>query len=263
MATASPTCTWPAGAIRRPCIATTARAGGALRFEPVHDPAVDLTDVFGAYPLDIDGDGQVDLAVLRNRENVLLRGLGDCRFERANETWSFDGGEAMTTAFSATWEGSNALPTLALGNYRLLDAASEPGAGCDDNELIRPNPAGTGYGPPDTLAPGYCALSMLFSDWDRSGRRDLRVSNDRQYYDPANGQEQLWRIAPGRRSEAVHRRRWLGAAPDRGDGHRQPGPDRRMGYPRSISPARAPTGSRPSPAARPPQPTAKSRSSAA
>ena len=23
---------------------------------------------------------------------------------------------------------------------------------------------------------------MLFSDWDRSGRRDLRVSNDRHYY---------------------------------------------------------------------------------
>jgi hypothetical protein len=38
---------------------------------------------------------------------------------------------------------------------------------------------------------------MLFSDWDRSGRRDLRVSNDRHYYDPVNGQEQLWRIAPG------------------------------------------------------------------
>ena len=38
---------------------------------------------------------------------------------------------------------------------------------------------------------------MLFSDWDRSGRRDLRISNDREYYDPANGQEQLWRIAPG------------------------------------------------------------------
>ena len=39
---------------------------------------------------------------------------------------------------------------------------------------------------------------MLFSDWDRSGRRDLRVSNDRQYYsDLSDGQEQLWRIAPG------------------------------------------------------------------
>jgi hypothetical protein len=37
-----------------------------------------------------------------------------------------------------------------------------------------------------------CALSLLFSDWDRSGRRDLRVSNDRHYSTEA--QEQLWRI---------------------------------------------------------------------
>ena len=37
---------------------------------------------------------------------------------------------------------------------------------------------------------------MLFSDWDRSGRRDLRVSNDRQY--DAAAHEQLWRIEPGR-----------------------------------------------------------------
>ena len=38
---------------------------------------------------------------------------------------------------------------------------------------------------------------MLFSDWDRSGRRDLRVSNDRHYYPADQGEEQLWRIAPG------------------------------------------------------------------
>jgi hypothetical protein len=36
---------------------------------------------------------------------------------------------------------------------------------------------------------------MLFSDWDRSGRRDLRVTNDRHY--AANAQEQLWRVAGG------------------------------------------------------------------
>jgi hypothetical protein len=45
------------------------------------------------------------------------------------------------------------------------------------------------------LTPGYCTLSILFSDWDRSGRRDLRLSNDRHYY--TNGEEQLWRVAAG------------------------------------------------------------------
>jgi len=169
--------------------------GGALRFSPLHDPTVDLTDVYGAYPIDIDGDGLVDLAVLRNGETVLLRGVGGCHFERANEAWSFDGGHAMTTAFSATWEGSATLPTLALGNYHVLDSAGEPTDACASNELIRPDPTGRRYGAPGSLSPGFCALSMLFSDWDRSGRKDLRVSNDRHYYDPATGQEQLWHVA--------------------------------------------------------------------
>ncbi len=58
--------------------------GGALRFDPIHDPVTDLSAVTGAYPLDIDGDGIQDLVVLRIGENVILRGLGGCRF-RARE----------------------------------------------------------------------------------------------------------------------------------------------------------------------------------
>jgi hypothetical protein len=169
--------------------------GGALRFSRLQDDVTGLADVMGAYPIDIDGDGLTDLAVLRVGENVLLRGLGDCRFERANERWSFDGGDDWAAAFSAKWEGSADLPTLAIGNYRNLDPQGQPGDGCADNALFRPDAAGGGYGPPLVLTPGYCTLSMLFSDWDRSGRRDLRVSNDRQYY--TDGEEQLWRVAAG------------------------------------------------------------------
>ena len=169
--------------------------GGALAFKAIADAATDLTGVTGAYPLDIDGDGTVDLAVLRSGENVLLRGLGDCRFERANEAWSFDGGEELTTAFSATWEDSAALPTLAIGNYLKLDSTGDTTFDCADNRFYRPADGGTAYASPLALSPGYCSLSMLFSDWDRSGRRDLRVSNDRQYY--VNGEEQLWRVDPG------------------------------------------------------------------
>ncbi len=168
--------------------------GGALAFTRLTDPATDLTDVMGAYPIDIDGDGQVDVVVLRAGETVVLRGLGGCRFERGNERWGFDAGKADTTAFSATWEGSAGLPTLAVGRYLTLNASTNA-ASCTDNALLRPNPAGTAYGPPIVLSPGYCTLSILFSDWDRSGRRDLRVTNDREYY--ANGEDQLWRIAPG------------------------------------------------------------------
>ena len=171
--------------------------GGALRFAKVSDPVTDLTSVTGAYPIDVDGDGLTDLAVLRNGENVLLRGLGDCRFERANETWGYDGGDALTAAFSATWEGPAALPTLAFGNY--LDLANEQRTDCADSELVRPLPGGDTYASPIPLAPGYCTLSVLFSDWDRSGHTDLRMANDRHYY--LDGEEQLWRIQPG---EAPH-----------------------------------------------------------
>ena len=167
--------------------------GGSLAFEQVEGGATDLDAVVGAYPLDVDGDGLTDLAVLRVGENVLLRGTGDCGFERANERWGFDGGSSWSTAFSATWEAGASLPTLAVGNYLILDESGAPSFTCDEGELHRP--VGDRYGDPAALTPGWCPLSMLFSDWDRSGRRDLRVSNDRHYY--RDGQEQLWRINPG------------------------------------------------------------------
>ena len=173
------------------------RPTGRLRFSRLPHPETDLVRVTGAYPLDIDGDGRVDLAVLRLGENVLLRGLGDCRFERANEGWGFEGADASTTAFSATWEESAAWPTFAFGNY-VNEESTDRSRHCYDNELIRPRATEDGFASRVVLSPGWCALSMLFSDWDRSGRRDLRVSNDRHYYsDDSDGEEQLWRVAAG------------------------------------------------------------------
>ncbi len=169
--------------------------GGALRFTHLPSPATDLRGVNGAYPIDIDGDGIADIVTLRNGENVLLRGLGGCRFERANERWGLALKASATNAFSATWEGAATLPTLAFGNY-VDPASNDPHHLCFDNELVRPTANAQAYAAPIPLTPSWCALSMLFSDWDRSGRSDLRVSNDAQYYLPTDGQEQLWRIAP-------------------------------------------------------------------
>jgi hypothetical protein len=164
--------------------------GGALRFTRQVSAVTDLKDVTGAYPLDIDGDGHLDLAVLRRGGNVILRGLGDCNFEKANEQLGLDGGDGWTAAFSATWETSNTLPTLAFGNYLV------PGSDvCGASQLVRPASTGLQYAAPIALTPGYCTLSILFSDWSRSGQRDLRMANDRHYY--TDGEEQLWRIAPG------------------------------------------------------------------
>jgi hypothetical protein len=169
--------------------------GGALRFALLRDVAMDLEGVNGAYPIDIDGDGITDLVALRNGENVLLRGLGGCRFERANERWGLKLRPSATTAFSATWEAGATIPTLAFGSY-VDPASNDPHRLCLDNELVRPTATTGTYAPPIPLTPSWCALSMLFSDWSRSGRSDLRVSNDQHYYLPTDGQEQLWRVTP-------------------------------------------------------------------
>ena len=163
--------------------------GGALRFSQLAAAATDLTEVTGAYPLDVDSDGNTDLAVLRRDGNVVLRGLGDCRFEDATAQWGIDPGTSWTVAFSATWEATNALPTMAFGNY-----LGPERKGCADNQLVRPTAGGDSYDSPIAL-PGYCTLSLLFSDWGRTGARDLRVANDRHYY--LEGSEQLWQITPG------------------------------------------------------------------
>ena len=167
--------------------------GGGLHFSQIASSVTDLGSVLGAYPIDVDSDGHIDLAVLRLGENVMLRGLGGCRFERANEAWGIDGGEQWTAAFSAKWEEGNSLPTLAFGNYLDWPVDREQAASCADNSLLRP--AEAGYGEATALSPGWCTLSVLFADWDRSGRRDLRVANDRHYY--VDGSEQLWRVAAG------------------------------------------------------------------
>ena len=101
----------------------------------------------GAYPIDVDGDGTTDLVVLRNGESVLLRGLGNCTFERANERWSFTPGPGNATAFSATWEGGARLPTLAVGRYLKPDAYD-----CDASVLVRPDSAAQAYAAPIALS---------------------------------------------------------------------------------------------------------------
>ena len=180
---------------------------GALRFSAIADSALSETGVTGAYPLDIDADGHLDLAVLRLGANRLYRGLGDCRFEDAGDAWGVPGGDGWTTAFSAVWEGDNRLPTLAFGNYVDRDmwaamhtpfgdsgTGAAPTPACPDNVLFRPAGAKADrYAPSIPLSPGHCPLSMLFSDWSRAGRPDLRISNDRFYHEDT-GEEQLWHV---------------------------------------------------------------------
>ena len=165
--------------------------GSDLVFDAV-DSALSLTGVIGAYPLDIDSDGAMDLAILRVGENALMRGLGECHFAPF-EGIGFQTDARWTTAFSATWEAGQTLPTLAFGNYVDRSDPEGPFEACDINQLYRPE--GDSYTPPLPLEPGFCALSMLFTDWGRQGRADLRVSNDRHYY-VRGGEEQMWAMEP-------------------------------------------------------------------
>ena len=157
---------------------------------------LELTNAIGAYPLDVDGDGHTDLVVLRVGEVQVFRGLGNCKFQRANEAWQVTTSNAWHTAFSATWERGQNWPTLALGTYYDRSKPEFPWGTCTPAVLLRPAPSGKAFAPATPLLPGHCALSMLFSDWGRTGEAGLRVSNDREYY--KDGQEQLWKVPPGK-----------------------------------------------------------------
>ncbi|SLN32605.1 ASPIC and UnbV [Ruegeria meonggei] len=167
-------------------------SGSDVSFRVETPEQLSLTGVTGAYPLDIDSDGIMDLVVLRVGEDVLLKGEPDCAFSPF-ETIGFQSDDHWTTGFSATWEMGQTLPTLAFGTYVDRFDPEGPFETCGPTLLYRPD--GDSYQGPQQLEPGYCALSLLFSDWARTGRADLRVSNDRHYY-VRGGQEQLWAMEP-------------------------------------------------------------------
>ena len=169
---------------------TTATRGGALGF--TKSPLPEITGVTGAYPLDINSDGFMDLAILRVGENLLLKGGPECRFT-PYAAMGFASGDHWTTAFSATWEAGSQLPTLAFGNYVDRADPNGPFGTCESNYIYRPTNGR--YSTRLPLAPGFCALSILFTDWGQLGHADLRVSNDRHYY-PKGGAEQMWAMEP-------------------------------------------------------------------
>ena len=167
--------------------------GGPIKLKEERS-GLELTLATGAYPIDIDGDGNTDLVVLRVGEIEVFKGLGACKFERANASWNIPNNNDWHTAFSATWEKGQTIPTLAFGTYYDRSRPDFPWGTCTPGWLLRPDASGKKYAEPELLKPSYCALSMLFSDWNRSGQPSLRVSNDREYY--KGGQEQLWKVAP-------------------------------------------------------------------
>jgi enediyne biosynthesis protein E4 len=171
------------------------KQGGALHFTQ-QKSGLEFDHVTGAYPIDIDSDGIMDVVLLRVGENIVMRGKGNCKFERANEAWNFVGGDAWSVGFAATFEHGAEWPTLAVGNYIDRKQEALPWGSCTDNWLHRPDGTAKKFGAPIALKPSFCSLSMMFTDWNKSGAPSLRVSNDREYYQ--GGQEQLWHVESGK-----------------------------------------------------------------
>lgn len=165
--------------------------GGRVAFS--RTDFIEIDGVIGLYPFDFDSDGVLDLAVLRAGANMLLKGGPDCQFLDMTPLTAFGDPDRWSTAFSATWEGDAKWPTLAVGNYVDRSDPEGPFEACDVNEIHRVNAYDTYE--ITKLDPGFCALSMLFSDWQRSGTQDLRISHDRHYY-VSGGSEQMWAM-PG------------------------------------------------------------------
>jgi hypothetical protein len=160
------------------------RSAEALAFDAA--PLPDLTATTGAYPLDMNGDGVLDLYVMRVGVNQILTGFGNCTFTASPDTVV---GDSWTTAMTAWWETGDTIPTLAIGNYVDRTNPEGPFEACDDNLLRRPNAV-------SPLTPGFCPLSMLAAR-DARGRSTLRISNDRHYY-VRSGYEQMWDIQDAR-----------------------------------------------------------------
>lgn len=189
-------------------------ARGDLQFDelPLGLSDRESRSVTGAYALHLDNDRHIDLVVLRVGRNLLLTGDGQCGFTKANRRFGFDGGREWTTGFSAVWEEGAVYPTLAFGNYIDQTAPGSPWGTCHDNQLIRASQSAErsavsadvsvkgsvandpAYDNAIALTPGFCSLSILFTDWNNSGEPALRITNDRQYY--RGGEEQLWRVQP-------------------------------------------------------------------
>ena len=173
------------------------KRGGALKFKEATS-GLEETQVVGAYPIDINSDGIMDLVVLKSGKSEVMQGKGDCKFEHASETWNFTSDDnKWWTAFSATWEHGNTWPTIAMGSYISITHSIDidPWGSCSGSVLERPRADQTGFDTAIALKPSWCPLSMLFTDWNRSGTQSLRVSNDREYY--RGGSEQLFHVDPG------------------------------------------------------------------
>ena len=177
-ATGGRTSTSPAAVDRPGSTATRALPADPCASSGVETPATDLERVTGAFPSTSTATPRW-ISPCSARRQRPPAGHGDCRFEPANELGA------------STAERRGQRPSARVGGGRraadprlrqLPRPADETAAAPVRRQRAHPARPVDRFDEPIALSPGCCSLSMLFSDWDRSGRRDLRVSNDRHYH---------------------------------------------------------------------------------
>ena len=173
-------------------------------------------------PLDIDSDGIDRSCRAAPRRQRLLRGLGRLRFEHANERMALRWRRRLVDCVQR--HAGTRAPSLADDGRRQLPRRRpiRTSLGVRRQRSFALTHAGTGFAPAVALSPGWCTLSMLFSDWNRSGRRDLRVSNDRHYYPTtATARSSCGACRPTTAPRQYDARRRLADGSHLGHGHRQ------------------------------------------
>ena len=214
------------------CFENQSPVGGALPLRAgrrVRRPT--STHVTGAYPIDIDGDGNVDLAVLRVGENVAPARAGRLpRSSAPTRRWGFDGGDCVDRPRSAR-PGRARTPCRrwrSATTYGRRESATRRYA-CADNQLVRPDATGTALRDADgPRARAGARCRCCSATGTAPAARDLRVTNDRQYYtDRATARSSSGGSTPGEPPRLYTAADGWQTRPDLGHGHRQLRPHRR------------------------------------
>ena len=171
------------------------------------------TAVTGAYPLDIDGDGDHRPGgAARRRERPPARASATAGSSERTSAWGFDGGDGWTMAFSATWEATRpADPGVRRTTW--ADAAGDPATyAAPDNELVRPAADGDGYGAADPARrPAVARCRCCSATGTGPGGATCASATTGTTTTTSDGEEQLWRIEPGAAAARLHGRRRLGS----------------------------------------------------
>ena len=248
--TGSRSCSSPAATEPAAPVPQRSAVGGRAPLRRIPSEATDLSDVAGGYPLDIDGDRTDGPGRCSDSARTsLMRGLGDCRFERANESLGYRGRQRLDGGVQRDLGGRRgACRRSRSATTSSRRAVGEPTTDCADS-LLDParTPTGPAYGPRDpALTPELLHAVDAVQRLEPDGTpRPADVERPPLLRRRSGGRGAALADRPrARPPRTVHGRRRLAAAPDLGHGHRQPGPHRGRACRRSTSRARPTTSSR-------------------